>query len=107
MHALRQKTAQQLQQCEDLYAHISEIHTVLQNGRDTKKECPIPNSYSHRPTLQTRFRLSGGFCKRTEVQRRQTEPAPGVSADRAQTSLKIKKPLRGKYFWCLHTVSDA
>lgn len=56
--------------------------------------------------FRVRFRLSGGSCKRTEVQRRQAESAPGVSADRAQISLKIKKPLRGEYFWCLHTVSN-
>ena len=89
---------------ENLYACISVISTVLQNKRDKKREYNSPNSYSPMLTLQTRFRLAGGFCKRTEVQRHKSTPR--ILLTGLQTYLQIKKPLLGKYFWCWRTVSN-
>lgn len=86
---------------ENLYAYIFVINTVLQNKRDKKGSTVFQTVTAHRSILQTRFRSSGGFCERTEGHRQQKESIPATSADRVQTYLKRKKPLLGKYFWCL------
>lgn len=61
LRALGQKTTRLLQQWETLCIYLHRQYSSSERDEREKKENIVPNSYSHRSTLQNRFRSREGW----------------------------------------------